>query len=244
MVAGLGCTGPWAAGMGSGIDETPSHEAPTMERQTRRHTAMPFLGRLMTAGAVVAAATIAPTTGIAAGQRLASVTSCPACGHNLILDPGAEAGPGSNEDTVVKVPDWQQTAASPRHSTPGPGATSRPLPPAPRTGARIISTGALRRPVDGDADDKAGRGRDSRGARHFRALGMAGRLLLPRRQCRGVHDLGERLRGVPGHGNSRAGNRGTAGRELGAAVPPCLGPGAGGYTDRCRQAGLLPHRWQ
>ena len=70
---------------------------------------MPFLGRLMTAGAVVAAATIAPTTGIAAGQRLASVTSCPACGHNLILDPGAEAGPGSNEDTVVKVPDWQQT---------------------------------------------------------------------------------------------------------------------------------------
>jgi hypothetical protein len=70
---------------------------------------MPFLGRLMTAGAVVAAATIAPTTGIAAGQRLASVTSCPACGHNLLLDPGAEAGPGSNEDTVVKVPDWQQT---------------------------------------------------------------------------------------------------------------------------------------
>jgi hypothetical protein len=34
---------------------------------------------------------------------------CPACGHNLILDPGAEASLGTNDDSVVKIPDWQGT---------------------------------------------------------------------------------------------------------------------------------------
>ena len=34
---------------------------------------------------------------------------CPACGYNLILNPGAEAGPGTDDNSVVQVPDWQQT---------------------------------------------------------------------------------------------------------------------------------------
>jgi hypothetical protein len=34
--------------------------------------------------------------------------SCPSCGHNLILNPGAEAGKGADSDTVVKVPDWKR----------------------------------------------------------------------------------------------------------------------------------------
>ena len=70
--------------------------------------------RLFTAGtsvalAITAGPAVAGATGTAALQQPASAMSCPACGHNLILNPGAEAGPGSDEDSVVKVPDWKQT---------------------------------------------------------------------------------------------------------------------------------------
>ncbi len=37
--------------------------------------------------------------------------SCPACGHNLIEDPGAELGPGAASNNSVPVPDWKATGA-------------------------------------------------------------------------------------------------------------------------------------
>jgi hypothetical protein len=70
---------------------------------------MPYLGRFLATGALVGAATVAGTVGAAAGQEPASSLSCSACGHNLVLGPGAEAGPGTNEDAVVKVPYWKPT---------------------------------------------------------------------------------------------------------------------------------------
>jgi hypothetical protein len=39
----------------------------------------------------------------------ATAVPCPACGHNLITNPGAEAAPGTNDDAVVKVPGWKGT---------------------------------------------------------------------------------------------------------------------------------------
>ncbi len=69
---------------------------------------MLLFGRLCVAGALVALPTVGVTAGVAAGQQPAAVMACPSCGHNLVLNPGAEAGPGTNNDTVVKVPDWKQ----------------------------------------------------------------------------------------------------------------------------------------
>ncbi len=67
---------------------------------------MLFAGRLCAVGALVAAATFGGA-GVAGAEQPAVSVLCPACGHNLILNPGAEAGVGTNEDTVVKVPDWK-----------------------------------------------------------------------------------------------------------------------------------------
>jgi hypothetical protein len=39
----------------------------------------------------------------------AKVNPCKACGHNLIANPGAEAGKGANADIKVKVPNWKPT---------------------------------------------------------------------------------------------------------------------------------------
>lgn len=43
-------------------------------------------------------------------------STCSACGHNLIANPGAEAGRGTQDDSVVAVPSWKSargfTAAS------------------------------------------------------------------------------------------------------------------------------------
>jgi len=50
--------------------------------------------------------TFAPAAG--ANDHLV-VSSCPACGHNLIENPGAEAGKGAGSDVRVKVPHWKQT---------------------------------------------------------------------------------------------------------------------------------------
>ena len=57
---------------------------------------------------VAALAVISTGTTVAVVQR-AAAASCSACGQNLILNPGAEAGPGTSSDSVVKVPDWKQT---------------------------------------------------------------------------------------------------------------------------------------
>ncbi len=68
---------------------------------------MLFFGRLFATGAVVALATGGGTTVASAAPLAAALATCPSCGHNLVLNPGAEAGPGSNTDSVVKVPDWK-----------------------------------------------------------------------------------------------------------------------------------------
>lgn len=41
------------------------------------------------------------------GAGLASRSSCPICGKNLIVNPGAEAGTGAAGDDVVKIPGWK-----------------------------------------------------------------------------------------------------------------------------------------
>jgi hypothetical protein len=70
---------------------------------------MLFVGRLCAVGAVVAAATLGGAAGASASGQPAVTILCPACGHNLVLNPGAEAGVGTNADTVVKVPGWKPT---------------------------------------------------------------------------------------------------------------------------------------
>jgi len=59
---------------------------------------------------VAAVATVTIAAGVAAGQPLTAASRCPTCGHNLIVNPGAEAGPGTTDDSVVKVPGWKPTA--------------------------------------------------------------------------------------------------------------------------------------
>jgi hypothetical protein len=58
---------------------------------------------------VVAGLTLGVTTSAVASAQQAAAPKCPSCGHNLIRNPGAEAGKGANGDYVVKVPDWKQT---------------------------------------------------------------------------------------------------------------------------------------
>jgi hypothetical protein len=41
-----------------------------------------------------------------------TATACAICGHNLINNPGAEAGRGTQDDTVVDVPGWTRTEGS------------------------------------------------------------------------------------------------------------------------------------
>ena len=41
-----------------------------------------------------------------------TATACAICGHNLINNPGAEAGPGTQDDTAVDVPGWTRTEGS------------------------------------------------------------------------------------------------------------------------------------
>jgi hypothetical protein len=61
----------------------------------------------------VGAAMLAAGNGVivpaSAATRPAGAASCPACGRNLIANPGAESGLGANGDDVVKVPDWKAT---------------------------------------------------------------------------------------------------------------------------------------
>ena len=59
----------------------------------------------ITAAAALAAG-IAPA--VAASASPAS-NPCPSCGHNLIVNPGAEQGKGANGDIKVKTPGWKQT---------------------------------------------------------------------------------------------------------------------------------------
>jgi hypothetical protein len=52
-----------------------------------------------------------PSRPPSSGGQPGSTSSCPACGHNLIENPGAEAGPGAGSNNSVPVPDWKATGA-------------------------------------------------------------------------------------------------------------------------------------
>ena len=65
--------------------------------------------RALATGALVALAAAALPVADAGPALAAPAATCSACGRNLILNPGAEAGPGTNSDSVVKVPDWKGT---------------------------------------------------------------------------------------------------------------------------------------
>ncbi len=41
-----------------------------------------------------------------------AAASCPICGPNLIMNPGAEVGSGTSSDSVVKVPGWTRAKGS------------------------------------------------------------------------------------------------------------------------------------
>ena len=109
-------------------------------------------------------ATISAGTTVAVVQRVAAA-SCSACGQNLLLNPGAEAGPGTSSDSVVKVPDWKQTGGftAAQYSwsggdisvtSPGPSARGRtnsmevPPPPPPPGRSSSPSPRARHRPTN------------------------------------------------------------------------------------------------
>ena len=46
---------------------------------------------------------------LAASASSPAANPCPSCGHNLIVNPGAETGKGANGDIKVKTPGWKQT---------------------------------------------------------------------------------------------------------------------------------------
>ena len=101
--------------------------------------------RLCSTGAAVAAATVTLAAGGAAGQQLAAASPCPACGHNLVLNAGAEAAPGTSDDAVVKVPDWKPTGGFTAAQYAWGGGDLSATTPGPRTAARTTFTAARAR---------------------------------------------------------------------------------------------------
>ncbi len=70
-----------------------------------------MIGRISAWGAVVAGTVLAAglTLPTAADAGVAAAPVCPSCGHNLILNPGADQGKGTSSDSVVPVPHWKGT---------------------------------------------------------------------------------------------------------------------------------------
>jgi hypothetical protein len=70
-----------------------------------------MIGRVSAWGAVVAGMVLAAglTVSGAADASVAAAPVCPSCGHNLILNPGADQGKGTSTDSVVAVPHWKGT---------------------------------------------------------------------------------------------------------------------------------------
>ncbi len=70
-----------------------------------------MIGRISPWGAVVAGTLLAAglTLPAAADAGVAAAPVCPSCGHNLILNPGADQGKGTSSDSVVPVPHWKGT---------------------------------------------------------------------------------------------------------------------------------------
>jgi hypothetical protein len=65
--------------------------------------------KLLCVALTLAAPTMLITAGTVGASTVTSAVACSACGHNLILNPGAEAGLGTANDAVVPVPDWKGT---------------------------------------------------------------------------------------------------------------------------------------
>jgi hypothetical protein len=70
-----------------------------------------MIGRVSALGAVFAGTVLAAGLAFsgAAEAGVAAAPVCPSCGHNLILNPGADAAKGTSSDSVVKVPHWKGT---------------------------------------------------------------------------------------------------------------------------------------
>jgi hypothetical protein len=70
-----------------------------------------MIGRVSAWGAVVAGTALAAGLALpgAAGASVAAASACPSCGHNLILNAGADQGTGTSHDSVVPVPHWKGT---------------------------------------------------------------------------------------------------------------------------------------
>jgi hypothetical protein len=62
---------------------------------------------LLVTAATATVAAIIPAAAAGASQNRPE--ACPSCNHNLIKNPGAEAGKGTKADRKLKVPDWKAT---------------------------------------------------------------------------------------------------------------------------------------
>jgi hypothetical protein len=86
-----------------------------------------LIAAAMTAGVAAAASGLA-----AANASQAASNPCPACGHNLIANPGAEKGKGADSDTKVKVPNWKQAGSFTAVLYTWPGGDISPTSPGPK----------------------------------------------------------------------------------------------------------------
>lgn len=69
------------------------------------------VGRRLLFITAASASAVALVPVAAASATQAAANPCPSCGHNLIVNSGAEKGKGANSDTKVKVPGWKQTGS-------------------------------------------------------------------------------------------------------------------------------------
>ncbi len=103
---------------------------------------------LISAAAAIAAG-IVPA--VAASASSPASNPCPSCGHNLIVNPGAETGKGANGDIKVKTPGWKQTKNFTETLYTWSGGNVGPTTPRSRSSAaRTTSTAArirLRQPA-------------------------------------------------------------------------------------------------
>jgi hypothetical protein len=70
-----------------------------------------MIGRVSAWAAVVGGMALVAGLGLsgAADAGVAVAPACPSCGHNLIINPGADGAKGTSSDSVVKVPHWKGT---------------------------------------------------------------------------------------------------------------------------------------
>jgi hypothetical protein len=112
------------------------------------------------------------------GGQPGPTSSCPACGHNLIENPGAEAGPGAGSNNSVPVPDWKATGAftADQYAWSG-GDYSAKTPGAAVPGEELLQRWVPKRHLDRVADSRGLRRRPERGQDHLHLVSVAGRVL-------------------------------------------------------------------